>query len=114
MGHDSEPGDAVRPLTAMMLVLLGGPALAEPPRKPANEELSLDFLEFLAEFADEDGNVELPEADMPDAELNEAELAPDRAAKPLPSGSKSTTTTPSAASDKPAVSQDKHDKKVLP
>lgn len=103
----------MRPLTAMMLVLLGGPALAEPPKKPANEELSLDFLEFLAEFADQDGNVELPETDLPDAELSEAELATDKAAKPLPSDSKSTT-TPSPASDEAAVSQDKHDKKVLP
>ena len=101
----------MRPLTAMMLVLLGGPALAEPAKKPANEELSLDFLEFLAEFADEDGNVELPDADLSDAELNEADQHNDKATKPSPSDSKSTTTTASPTNDKAAA---KHDKKVLP
>lgn len=93
----------------MMLVLLGSPALAEPPKKPANEELSLDFLEFLAEFADEDGNVELPET-----ELSEAELTTDKAATPLPSDGESTPTTASPANDKAAVRQDKYDKKVSP
>lgn len=69
----------MKQLTAVMLALLSSQLLANPPAKPEAEALSLDFLEFLAEFADENGEVHLPDEgdeDVDDEALKEADVPP--------------------------------------
>ena len=62
MGHAGEPGENVKPLMSLVLMLGSTWVWADPPKANEKEPLSLDFLEFLAEFADEQGDISLPEA----------------------------------------------------
>ena len=46
---------------SLVLMLSSSWAWADPPKANEKEPLSLDFLEFLGEFADDKGNISLPE-----------------------------------------------------